>query len=634
MCGITGVLSNKASYTENEFVQTMNNAIFKRGPDEQGIYTEQHVALAMRRLSIIGVDNGKQPIFNETKDLVTVFNGEIYNHKALRQQLESLGHTFYTECDTEVIVHLYEEYGIEFPNYLDGMFAIALWDAKTQTLYLIRDRFGIKPLFVKETSDTLLFGSEIKTILAAEPTGYDLDLQAIDEYLTYTYIPAPRTIYKQINKVQPGSICEYSLVDGKLTFNKSLYYELLDNVSTTIATQDHIEHLIKDSVKLHMESDVPVGSFLSGGVDSSLISTLAQKESTEPLETFTVSFSGNNHIDDELPYAQEVIRKNGMNENSITVQADLEQIIDDVLLAFDEPFADDSVVPSFYVYELATKKVKTTLSGLGGDELFAGYNRYKGMILAQKLQWMPKFSIKLALQLLSFIPEPENGGEKIDHLKRFFKGLLHPLDKAYFSYLSSLTAEEKEELYSHTLLSNSNFNTTEQVVTKHFQNAANLGALNAALYTDIKTYLPDDILALSDRLSMWHSLEVRVPFIQHTLMESALALPMSDKIAQGDTKKVLKNIAKKFIPKSIISHKKQGFEAPMASWIKKELHEFYLQVLNKQDIEAHNLFDFQAIQNIFEQHLNGTQKNNKILFSILMFQYWYNKNKFRLNQGS
>lgn len=630
MCGITGIFSAKADYASPALVETMNDAIFRRGPDEGGSFTATNIALAMRRLSIIGVHNGKQPIFNESKDVVTVFNGEIYNHKELRAQLEQQGHTFYTDCDTEVIVHLYEEYGTDFPNYLDGMFAIALWDTKTKKLYLVRDRFGIKPLFIKETEDSLLFGSEIKTILAAQPEGYDLDLQAVDEYLTYTYIPAPKTIYKQIRKVEAGFIHEYSLNDDKLVFSKSSYYELLDNTRTKEQSQQAVESLIKQSVKSHMESDVPVGSFLSGGVDSSLISTLAQQHVEQKLETFTVSFSGNNHIDDELPYAQEVIRQQGMNENSITVKPDLEQIIDDVIYAFDEPFADDSVVPSFYVYELAAKKVKTTLSGLGGDELFGGYNRYKGILLAQKLRHFPKPLSKLVLKLLTLVPEPKDGGEKIDHLKRFFKGLLHPLDKTYFSYLSSIEESEKKQLYTSKLFNAINLQETEQVTTKRFQAAAHLGALNASLYTDIKTYLPDDILALSDRLSMWHSLEVRVPFIQHTLMESALALPESEKIAQGTTKKILKEIAKSHVPASIISHKKQGFEAPMAGWIKSDLLAFYQAKLSESKLNKHGLFRAKDVKKLLDDHVTGANKNNKVLFSLLVFQQWYDNNAFRI----
>lgn len=629
MCGITGFFGNHQQFNK-VLLEKMNQSIYHRGPDGEGYHFEQGVGLAMRRLSIIDLEGGNQPIYNEDNSICVVFNGEIYNYQALRETLIAQGHQFSSHSDTEVIVHLYEEVGIKFVDQLQGMFAIALWDSNIKKGYVFRDRLGIKPLYWSQAGDSLLFGSELKTILSAEIVDTRINYQAVDAFFAYTYIPNPLTIYQDIHKLRPGHYIEYS--SESININQYWDFGFSDKFEQNNykADLDKTEQLIDACVKSHMVSDVPVGAFLSGGVDSSLIVALMSKHTDEAIESFTMAFDGLSvPLLDERPYARMLEHRYKINFNDYTVQPDVEDILSKLPNIFDEPFADDSVIPSYYISKHTSKKVKVAMSGLGGDELYAGYYRYVGFQLSNLYsKLVPTFIHKNIIdKLIQLLPELKSGGDKIDHIKRFSKYASKEPALRYVGYISSMDASERcELLYSSAMAEKINFEETNRLITEHFYNAGSDDILSKVLYTDMKTYLPEDILALSDRMSMFHSLELRVPFIDHRLVEASTEIPSKFKLHKNNTKKILKDIARKFIPDEIINHKKQGFEAPMGSWLKNELKAYSEKVLITDDEKFNQLFQQKGIRKLMDQHQSGQKKNNKIIFSLIIFKNWLDNN--------
>ncbi|HHJ34567.1 MAG TPA: asparagine synthase (glutamine-hydrolyzing) [Gammaproteobacteria bacterium] len=629
MCGITGFFGNHQQFNPS-LLKKMNQSIYHRGPDGEGYHMGSGVGLAMRRLSIIDLEGGDQPIYNEDKSICVVFNGEIYNYQSIRKTLISQGHRFRTHSDTEVIVHLYEQVGIDFVNQLQGMFAIALWDSNINKGYVFRDRLGIKPLYWSQAGNSLLFGSELKTILCTGIIEPRLNYQALDAFFAYTYIPNPLTIYSDIHKLRPGHYIEYS--QGDINTHQYWDFSFTDEVpqKTDTSHLDTTERLITDCVESHMVSDVPVGAFLSGGVDSSLIVALMAEHTTEPIETFTMAFDGLSvPLLDERPYARKLEGLYDINFNEYTVKPEVEDIIAKLTDIFDEPFADDSVIPSYYVSRHTSQKVKVAMSGLGGDELYAGYYRYIGFQLSEIYsKIVPRFIHKNIIdRLIRLLPELKSGGDKIDHIKRFSKYAAKGPALRYVGYVSSLDHDERSELlYNAGTTEKIDFNKTDALITDHFETAGSEDILSKVLYTDMKTYLPEDILALSDRMSMHFSLELRVPFIDHRLVEESTHIPSRLKLHKNCAKIILKDIARKFIPGEIIDHKKQGFEAPMGAWLKNELKAYSEKMLLTDNEKFNQLFRNRGIKTLLEQHQSGQKKNNKILYSLITFKSWLDKN--------
>ena len=626
MCGICGFIGNDKSFSR-ELLVSMNKAIHHRGPDEDGYYYENGIGLAMKRLSILDLGSGTQPIFNEDKSICIVFNGEIYNYKELRKKLISKGHSFTTNSDTEVIIHLYEEHGEHLVHHLRGMFAFAIYDDNTNTTLIVRDRLGIKPLYYSAVNDNLIFGSEIKCILQSKIISKEIDWQALDSFLTFTYIPAPRSIFKNIQKLNPGHMI---LIKNKnVTIKKywDIDFSKQDTHLKKHELKDFLNSELLDATKYHLVSDVPIGAFLSGGVDSSLVVAMMSQYTSNNVETFTASFSSNESpLDDERPYAKLLSEYYSLNYNEYDIKPNFKDIINDIVDAFDEPFADDSIIPTFYISKLASKKVKVALSGLGGDELFGGYNRHYGFFLSKYFSLIPTFLHKNVINpLIRLIPEPRNSSERIDHLKRFSESLSLSPALRYLGFVSSLPESERSKLYSDSTNQKINMELTSKVITDHFNNCGSDDILDCALYTDLKTYLPEDVLALSDRLSMWHSLEVRVPLVDHHLVELSAKIPRKHKVNVFGMKIILKEVAKSWIPESIIKHKKQGFESPMAAWLRGELKTYAESILNKDFIDGIGIFNYDYIKLKLDEHTSGKRKNNKILFSLIMFCLWYKK---------
>jgi asparagine synthase (glutamine-hydrolysing) len=627
MCGITGFIGlqgGPGGRSAEGVLLEMNSRIERRGPDGGGHYFDGVVGLAMRRLAIIDLEGGRQPIFNEDRSVCVVFNGEIYNYRKLRAQLEAKGHRFETDSDTEVIVHLYEEHGAGLPVHLEGMFAFALWDLKARTLLLARDRLGIKPLFIAKTPNGLVFGSEIKCLLASGAVSTELDPQAIDEFLTYTNIPCPRTIYKAIGQLLPGTTLTYSMERGA---REERYWSLPAGTDDSMSEAEWLktsEQTLRAAITSHLVSDVPVGAFLSGGVDSGIMVALMAEILGRPVETFTVGFNdaGSSFID-ERGYARALAKRYGLNHHEIDVTPNFEEIAWDVADAFDQPFADDSVVPSYYVSKIAATRVKVAMTGLGGDELFAGYRRHLGIVLGDRYAAVPRFLREgVIAPLVRRLPESSNSSDVIDHLKRFVRSGSQSAPSRYQDSMATLSWQARQRLYTPSLAARMNAEATANVIRAPFQADTVSSTLERSLRTDLQTYLMDDILTLTDRLSMWHSLELRVPFLDHPLVEMASRIPANLKIRGFTQKYLLKKLAQRWLPRDMIYHKKQGFEAPMGRWLRGPLLPLFDSIVNRTAVERAGLFNFDEIQRLRQEHVSLKSKHSKVLFSLLSFMLW------------
>jgi asparagine synthase (glutamine-hydrolysing) len=623
MCGICGFVSSTRAQTLDT-LQRMNDVIHRRGPDGQGQLFTGAVGLAMRRLAIIDLPGGSQPVYNEDGSVAVVFNGEIYNFKALRRELQARGHQFRTHSDTEVIVHLYEERGADLVRDLEGMFAFALWDAKRESLLLARDRLGIKPLFLARLEHGVVFGSEIKALLASGLIPTDLNWTALDEFLTYTFIPGPHSIYQAITKIPPATTVIVGL-NGEI--RSQTYWEIPDvepAVHSEDAWIDEVESSLRRAVESHLVSDVPVGAFLSGGIDSGLLVALMATVSDRPIETFTVGFSdaGSSFIDERI-YARMIAERYGLNHHEISVEPHVERIIDEIVSAFDEPFADDSVIPSYYVRQAAAGYVKVALTGLGGDELFGGYRRHLGVRVGDQYgripTWLRANLIDAAIRRL---PEPRSSSDLVDHLKRFSRASSAGAAERYQDSMSTLSRVERLQLYTPEALRQLGDSGQSLRVRDNFE-AFHFGdSVSRALKTDLGFYLPDDILTLTDRLSMWHSLELRVPYLDHRFVETVMGIPTNLKIRGLTQKHLLRKVAARWLPPPVINHRKQGFEAPMGRWLRGPLRTLMEDALSKHEIAAAGIFSVGEIERLKQEHLSGRRKHSKLLFSLIMFQLW------------
>src|ERR1700674_2166219 len=558
MCGICGFVSF-AGWSP-AMLQAMNDVIFRRGPDGGGSMHSGTIGLAMRRLAIIDVAGGSQPVYNEDRSVAVVFNGEIYNYKTLREGLRARGHEFRSNSDTEVIGHLYEERGADLGRELEGMFAFALWDSRKESLLLARDRLGIKPLFIAQLPGGLLFGSEMKALLTTGLVSQELDWQALDQFLTYTFIPAPRTIYRTITKVPPGTTVT---IGPKGEMSARCYWEVPDPEvvrRTPAEWVGRVEAGLLRAVESHLVSDVPVGAFLSGGVDSGLMVAMMAAATERPVETFTVGFAnaGSSFID-ERGYARMIAQRYRLNYHELSIEPHVADIIDDIVAAFDEPFADDSVIPSYYVSQAGALFVKVALTGLGGDELFGGYRRHLGIRVGDAYGGVPRWLREGVVDpIIRRLPEPRTSSDLVDHLKSFSRASSASPSRRYQDSMSTLPASERARLYSRDAVSQVDFAATAATLTDTFDGFRNGTSVDRALKTDLRWYLADDILTLTDRLSMWHSLELRVPYLDHRFVEEVMTIPANLKIRGLNQKHILKQVAEKWLPAAGINLRNTG----------------------------------------------------------------------------
>ena len=628
MCGLFG-LATMDGFPDMD-IKSAINTMKHRGPDDYGDYQDQTVTLGHRRLSIIDLEGGHQPVLNHDESCVIVFNGEIYNYRDIKKELEQKGYHFSTNSDTETILHAYEEWGQECVDYLRGMFSFAIWDKHKQELFIARDRLGIKPLFYAEHNGVFYFASEMKAILNESSITKDIDELALTCYFSLSYIPAPLTIYSKIRKLLPGHTITWK--NGKVTINK--YWDLYfspDRQKSEKYFLDGISQLLSEAVDGHMISDVPLGAFLSGGVDSSAIVSLMPQYTDEPVNTFCIGFGGDTggYLDERV-YAQMVAEQYHTKHREYQVEPSAEGILDKLISAFDEPFADDSLIPSYYVSKIARENVTVTLSGLGGDELFAGYERYLGFRYQSIYSKIPKFIRKSILaNLINKLPERADGHYTINHLKRFVRGGALEPDQCYISYLLLLNSDIRRDFFVDKDRFDDHFQDCIRLLADYF-NSENVDgpqdSVDRALYCDIKTYLPEDILALTDRVSMQHSLEVRVPFLDHKLMEFCATIPPELRLKGFNKKYLLKKAFTGRIPDEVIRHRKQGFVGPTSKWIRTDLKDYVLQTLTEDNLKKHGYINPRAVERILKEHFTGKQIHDKLIWSLVIFQKWYESN--------
>lgn len=621
MCGIVGIIHPETKEAvDSGILRLMNSSLRHRGPDDEGYWIHENVGLAMRRLSIIDLEGGHQPISDESGNIWTVFNGEIYNFPELQKELIQKGHRFRTRSDTEVIVHLYEEEGEGFVERLRGMFALAIWDARTRRLLLYRDRIGIKPLHYWFRNGTLLFASEIKALLEYPEVGREISLPALSDYLSFLYIPAPRTIYQEIQKLPAGNFLSWQ--GDKIEIRP--YWDFSYTPGPRLGEEEWAEKLretLDESVRLHMMSDVPLGAFLSGGVDSSTVVAWMSRSSRVPIKTFSIGFPDDQF--NELPYARTVAKHFRAEHREKMVEADAFSLLPKVIGAFDEPFGDSSAIPTYLVSEFARQEVKVALSGDGGDELFAGYLWTRKEVWLEKYRRFP-LSLRKKLERLflrdGYRPLRETSGRSL--VQRFLYDAGLPPAESFARRAMSFQPWMKEGLFQDWARKELGAEESLDLIRSFYECDPAGSLMDKFLYLDSKIYLPDDLLAKVDRMSMCHSLEVRVPLLDHKVVEQAGTIPFPLKLKGSTTKYIFKKAMKGLLPPDILKQRKQGFSIPIQRWFRNELSEFAGKVLLEDHSLARRYFRPEYLRQLLEGHRSGRQRFGTQLYALVVFELW------------
>lgn len=615
MCGITGKIyfDNSRDISAAE-LKKMTDIIYHRGPDDEGFYINRNVGLGFRRLSIIDLEHGHQPLANENDSVWIVFNGEIYNFKELQEDLIKKGHVFKTRSDTETIVHLYEEYGVDCVKHLRGMFAFAIWDDNKKQLFCARDRFGIKPFYYYTDTEKFVFGSEIKTILKSEGIDKTLSYDALNSYFAFGYITSDRSIYNNIKKIQPGHCLLLSIgKDAKIEISK--YWDIHFEPDHTKSEEQWAEELgsaLSNAVKSHMISDVPLGAFLSGGLDSSAVVAMMAKNSEQPIKTFSIGFKEEKF--NELKYARQVAELYGCEHHEKIVEPESIDLLPKLVNAYDEPYADSSMIPTYYVSKFAREHVKVVLSGDGGDELFAGYEIYNYLNGIHKYSsGSPAFNKIVWGSINKLIPEKVAG-----------KGVTYFLsqNKEYLgAHLCIWPEEERRRLIKDTgtFRYNASSELFKEELLKH---AGKNDFITNLQYLDLKTYMVDDILTKVDRASMLNSLEVRVPLLDHKFAELSFNIPSTLKLKGKEQKHILKQSMKNFLPDSIINRQKVGFAVPLSIWFKDELKDYVNDTLLGSNPLMSNYLDKNYVRTMIEDNKDGMRDFSSRIWSLLCFEEW------------
>jgi asparagine synthase (glutamine-hydrolysing) len=612
------MVGREGEVVEAAQVHCMCQTIVHRGPDDEGIYAAGHVGLGMRRLSIIDLSGGHQPIHNEDKTIWIVFNGEIYNFPELRRGLIERGHIFYTHSDTEVIVHLYEELGADCVKQLRGMFALALYDEKKQSLLLARDRLGKKPLHYAVHQGRLLFGSEIKTILAVAPELAQTNPEGLLQYFYFGYIPDPRTAFRGIHKLPPGHVLEYA--DGK-TKTREFWDVPAYGTHGAMSEEECLEELerrLEEAVRIRLISDVPLGALLSGGVDSSIIVALMARVSAQPVKTFSIGFEAEQF--NEAEYARLVAKRFGTDHHELVLNPNLEETLTFLSGMLEEPFGDSSMLPTYYVSRMAREHVTVALSGDGGDELFAGYDRYLIAMERRKFDRIPNWVGRIYRdQVHPWMPTGMYGKNLA------WNASLAARDR-YLDDVSYLPALHRER----SLFSEDFLGMAEQLPDPleqwqhYYDHAPAKDSLSRLLYLDTKTYLTADILAKVDRMSMATSLEVRVPMLDHEFVEWVAALPVDWKFRVGTRKFILKKLAERLgIPSELLHRRKQGFQLPLVEWMRDSMKDQYLRVLMEPRTLQRGYFKPEAVRALIDEHTRGRRNRSGILWRMLVLELWH-----------
>ena len=610
MCGICGIATTRGG-ADLEALRAMSDLLVHRGPDSAGEHVDGAVALAARRLSILDLEHGDQPIANEDGSCVVVQNGEIYNYPELRRDLERAGHVLRTRCDTEALVHLYEEHGLGFAERLRGMFAVAIWDARRGRLVLARDRYGIKPLYYRDVGDELRFASELRAL----PRG-EIDLDALEAFLAFNSIPAPYSIFRDVRKLPAGHVLVWE--NGEISLERfarpgpATAADVRDGDEAELV--EELRARLRDSVRAHLLSDVPVGVLLSGGVDSAALAALAAQETPEPVHTFTIGFAERSF--DERADARLVAERYGTEHHELLVRPEPELLLRALAEAFDEPFADSSALPTYLVSQLAAEHVKVALSGEGGDELFGGYYTYTADLVADRVA-------PLARAIRPFVEALPASTRKasLDYkAKRFVRAAHLPPLERHHGWKEIFSAEARTELRG----SRSAFDPLDVYRTRYSETA---GAPQLARLQDVDfgVYLVDDLLVKTDRASMAHSLEARVPFLDPLVTNLAFALPTRLKVRGLAKKVLLRKAVEPLVPREVVHGRKRGFSIPAAAWLRGELEPFARETLARANLQRQGFFQPEPVTRLLDEHVAGREDWSRQLWGLLAFTLWYER---------
>jgi asparagine synthase (glutamine-hydrolysing) len=621
MCGIVGIVESDLSRPVlAEDLDGMVRTLVHRGPDDEGTVIRPGVGLGMRRLAIVDVATGQQPFGNERDDIQLVANGEIYNFQELRRELQGHGHSIRTQSDIEVLVHAYEQWGVEFLNRLRGMFALALWDGRSRTLVAARDRAGEKPLYWTRTPRGLLLASEVKALLVRPEVVRELDLEAVDQFLTYEYVIAPRTILKGIHKLPPGHYLTYR--DGQVTVKR--YWDAAA-VQPRAWQPEEAAEALRDALQRatigQMMAEVPLGAFLSGGIDSSSIVAFMSQASRLPVNSFSIGFDDGTY--NELPFAREVATLFGTNHRERTVSPRLSELFEKLVVHLDEPFADVSLFPTYMVSQLAREHVTVALSGDGGDELFGGYDAYQAQELASRFAWMGETLMPAAAAVAAALPPTEKKKGLVNKFKRFTLGATGaPRDLGHYRWMVYLGPREKRRLYAQALRQGLAESDVYAPVRDALARFGHDDVFNRQFYADLSLYLADDILVKVDRMSMATSLETRAPFLDCDVMELAFSMPGDFKIRDGERKWILKRAMAGIVPDRILHRRKEGFSIPMKNWLRRDLQPLMRTLLAPERIRARGLFDAAEVSRLVDDHVAGRENYAHTLFPLMVLERW------------
>jgi asparagine synthase (glutamine-hydrolysing) len=624
MCGITGFVNLDGRAAEGDLLTSMNEAIRHRGPDEDGYYLKGRTGLAMRRLAIIDLAGGQQPIANEERTAWIVFNGEIYNYRELKERLEKLGHRFRTDCDTEAIVHAYEQYGPDCPRHLRGMFAFAIWDERKEELFVARDRVGKKPLLYAKVGNSFVFGSEFTALLRHPSVGREVNPEAIHHYLSFMCVPAPLTAFRDIHKLEPGHSLTLTK-DGQIKTER--YWQPDFSRKLKISEEEAGERtleLLRDAVRVRLMSEVPLGAFLSGGIDSSAVVALMSEVSDQPVKTFSIGFEEQDFS--ELHHARRVAAHVGAEHHEFVVRPNALEVLPTLVEHYGEPFASPSAIPTYYVARETRRHVTVALNGDGGDETFAGYERYAAMKLAERYRRLPAFVRERAIEpLVGRLPASELRRSRARDAKRFLRAASLPTVERYLNWVSVLDARAKDALYTEEFRRRVNGHGSASVLEPWLGHRNGTGVVDSLLKTDTLTYLPNELLVKVDIAAMAVSLEARSPFLDHHVIEFAASLPENLKLRGLTTKYILKRVLRKLLPAENIGRRKMGFGVPIGHWFRGQLQSLLHDSLLTEKFARRGLFRPEAVRALIESHARGERDHGTALHVLLMLELWFNR---------
>jgi len=630
MCGIAGIVDFTGRQVERSRVKAMCEALVHRGPDDEGIYESKasegprpntSVIFGHRRLSIIDLETGHQPIFNEDGTVSVVHNGEIYNFKELRRDLEGRGHRFSTKSDTEVIVHLYEEKGEELVRDLRGMFSFALWDSKRERLILAKDFLGKKPLFYSHLGDRIIFASELSALLKEGTIPKDIDISSIDSYLRYLCIPAPDTIYRHVKKVRPAHMLIFEKGKRRETCHWQIDFRKRIDIGEEEATS-RLMDILKDSVRTRLVSDVPLGVMLSGGVDSSSVLGLMGQVTREKIKTFSIGFKESDY--NELPYARIAAKRFDTDHHEFIVEPRIQELLPKLVRHFGEPYADSSAIPTYYLAQMTSQYVKVALNGDGGDEVFIGYKHHLANLLAEKIGGLPRpLRSRGLFKMVEMVTKNASYNSRAGHLRRFAEAASLPRGERYKRWVCYYSDEMRNNLYTESFKNDLKSVIVDDLIVDIFKENADLNVLEASLLTDISVNLPSDLIPKMDIACMANSMEARSPFLDKRVMEFVASLPVEIKMRNFKLKYLLKTTMDGIVPDENLYRAKRGFAAPIRHWLRRDLKSYLGEVLLTGEPQIGRIFDMDYVEKIVKQHADGTRDYSHHLWLLLMLELWF-----------